>query len=292
MSLINTLKFIVEHPLNRGNKFGALARFVKWQIGARLMPYPIIYSFTTKSKLVVEKGMTSATGSVYCGLYEFNDMAFLLHVLRQEDLFIDVGANIGMYTILSAAHLGADTVAVEPIPATFSHLNRNIALNSIARRVRAFNIALGAEKGTVSITSHLGNANHIATADDDNIIEVEVDTLDHILADLFPAIMKIDVEGFETAVLAGADETLRKQSLKAIIIELNGLGARFGYDEDKVRALLNGHGFRPYTYDPFIRKLIASPASVKHNMIYIRDIPYVEQRIKTAEKVYLRNKLI
>ena len=45
--------------------------------------------------------MTGATGNIYCGLYEFLDMAFLLHFLRNGDLFGDIGSNIGSYTVLA-----------------------------------------------------------------------------------------------------------------------------------------------------------------------------------------------
>lgn len=51
--------------------------------------------------------MTGATGNIYVGLHEFEDMAFLLHVLRRTDLFVDVGANIGSYTILAGGAAGA-----------------------------------------------------------------------------------------------------------------------------------------------------------------------------------------
>jgi hypothetical protein len=47
-------------------------------------------------------GMTGATGNLYVGLHEFEEMAFLLHFLRPGDLFADVGANVGSYTILAA----------------------------------------------------------------------------------------------------------------------------------------------------------------------------------------------
>lgn len=52
------------------------------------------------ARLMVRNGMTGATGNIYCGLHEFTDMSFVLHLLRPDDLFVDVGANIGSYTVL------------------------------------------------------------------------------------------------------------------------------------------------------------------------------------------------
>lgn len=68
---------------------------------------------------------------IYMGLHEFENMAFLLHFLRKEDLFFDIGADIGSYTILASGHVGAHTFAFEPIPSTFQSLANNVAINRI-----------------------------------------------------------------------------------------------------------------------------------------------------------------
>jgi hypothetical protein len=67
------------------------------------------------------KGLTGATGNWYCGLDAFEDMAFLLHFMREEDLFVDVGANIGSYTILAGNEVGAETIEIEPITDARGH---------------------------------------------------------------------------------------------------------------------------------------------------------------------------
>ena len=74
MSLLSTLKFITSHPLNRSNKVKAILRFLRWQINTRINSYSIIYQFTERCKLIIRKGMTGATGNLYCGLHEFEDM--------------------------------------------------------------------------------------------------------------------------------------------------------------------------------------------------------------------------
>jgi hypothetical protein len=109
-----TLKFIVSHPLNRGRPLSALGRFAAWQIASRLRS-EIEFELIEGAKLIVSRGMTGATGNIYCGLHEFVEMGFLLHLLRPDDLFLDVGANIGTYTILGAGVCKARTIAFEPI---------------------------------------------------------------------------------------------------------------------------------------------------------------------------------
>ena len=85
---------MVNHPLNNSNKIAAIIRFMKWQVGSRLVPGEVIYKWVNDSKIVARSGETGVTGNVYCGLHEFADMAFLLHVLRKDDLFVDIGANV------------------------------------------------------------------------------------------------------------------------------------------------------------------------------------------------------
>lgn len=286
MSLISLMKFISSHPLNEKNKVKSILRFLKWQINTRLNPYPIVYPFTKKAKLIIQKGMTGATGNLYCGLHEYNDMAFLLHFLREEDLFVDIGANIGSYTVLASGHVGTNTFSFEPVPSTFSHLINNISINQIADKVKAFNIALGSQKGNIDFTSSYDTVNHVANKDETNTIRVPIETLDNILQNQkAPILLKIDVEGFETEVIKGASITLNQNSLKAIIIELNGSGTRYNYDEKEIHNTLVSLDFKPFQYNPKDRALTAIDKFGTHNTIYIRDTNFVKQRVMTASKI-------
>ena len=73
---------------------------------------------------------------------------FLRKLLNPGDIFIDVGAFIGFYTIY-AAKLGAKVVAFEPHPSSFEILLYNITLNNLADRITAINKAVGSYKGTL-----------------------------------------------------------------------------------------------------------------------------------------------
>lgn len=279
------LKSIYTHPFNSNNKFGSIIRFIKWQINCKLNPYPIIYQFTENSKLVMWKGLTGATGNLYCGLLEFDDMGFLLHFLRDKDLFIDIGANVGAYTILASGEVGASTIAIEPIPSTFKNLIENININQIQEKVKALNIGLGSKKDILRFTQSMDTVNHVATENESDTINIEVQKLDTIILQKKPLLIKIDVEGFETDVLEGSEEALKSEDLKAIIIELNGSGKRYGYDENLIHINLLNHGFKPYKYNPKTRKLLQIEQFGNHNTIYIKDFEFVMNRIKTSRKM-------
>lgn len=100
MKVLNSLRFILDHPLNHDRKWAAFLRWLRWQLGSRLLPGAVLVPFVEDVALLVKPGMTGATGNVYCGLHEFEDMALVLHALRPDDLFVDIGANIGSYAML------------------------------------------------------------------------------------------------------------------------------------------------------------------------------------------------
>ena len=161
-SILPTLQFIARHPLSSRRPLSAYWRYARWQIESRLRD-EVIFDWVAGSKLVARNGMTGATGNIYCGLHEFVDMAFLLHLLRPGDLFVDVGANIGSYTILASAVCGARSIAIEPDPGTVQSLNRNIEANSIGDRVTVIEAAVGAAAGTVCFTIGQDTTNRVAT---------------------------------------------------------------------------------------------------------------------------------
>ena len=96
------LRYVWNHPLNvRGGRLAAIGRVFRWQLASRLLPGPIALPYVGDTWLFATRGMTGATGNWYCGLHEVAEMAFVLHLLRPDDHFVDVGANVGSYTILA-----------------------------------------------------------------------------------------------------------------------------------------------------------------------------------------------
>lgn len=247
-------------------------------------------SFVGDTRLAVKKGMAGATGNIYTGLHDFSDMGFLLHVLRNGDLFFDIGANVGSYTILAAGYARAKTLSFEPVPSTFACLKKNIELNHLNEIVSPFNIGLGKSKRILHFTKNLDSVNHVIyqpePADITEVIAVPVETFDKFAEEHgIPILIKIDVEGFETEVLEGMTNAIKQPAIKAIIIELNGSGGRYGYDERLIDEKLRANGFLPYNYDPFKRILERVQQHDIYNTIYVRDIAFVSDRIMNAEKI-------
>ena len=270
---IETLKFIISHPLNRDRPLSALGRFVAWQIVSRLRA-EIEFEWIEGAKLIVSRGMTGATGNIYCGLHEFVEMGFLIHLLRPNDLFLDVGANIGSYTILAAKICKARAIAFEPDPDAARALRRNIAINQLNALACVREAAVGEAHGQISFTVGLDTMNRVARPDDKATHLVPIKRLDDIPDAAAPTLIKLDVEGFEEQVLAGASGLLGSPSLLAVQSELC---------TPKVQATLQFFGFERVFYDPFTRTLRLEPFGHQtFNALFVRPTEVVRERIAQA----------
>jgi len=288
MGLWQTYRFITGHPLTRGQVPQALARWLRWQLGSRVLGWPVAVPFVGTTRLLVRPGMTGATGNIYCGLHEFEDMAFVLHFLRLGDLFVDVGANIGSYTILASA-LDAKIISFEPVPETFEALLDNLHLNRLAASVEARHQAVGRHEGEIEMVADQDTTNQALVPGarySGKTIRVPMVTLDEALHGRVPKLVKIDVEGFESEVLAGARATLQSPSLRGLIIELNGSGQRYGFDEDALHRDIQALGFQPCRYDPLQRRLtdLDGGRSSSGNTLYVRDPQAAHAELQAAPR--------
>ena len=109
--------------------------------------------------------MTGATGNIYVGLQEFEDMAFTAHFLRETDLFVDIGANIGSYTIIAGSFSGCRVISIEPIPSTFEYLVNNLKLNGLEELVEAVNLGVGSKADKLVFSIEQDTVNHVITSD-------------------------------------------------------------------------------------------------------------------------------
>ncbi len=261
----------------------AWARFAWWQLRSRIQR-EVIFPWIDGQRLAVQRGMAGATGNIYVGLHEFADMMFLLHFLRKQDLFLDIGANVGSYTVLASGICRAKTWAFEPDPGSLRHLRRNIAINALDSLVTVFEFAVGREQGEVRFTTGLDTMNRIAIADDKAVRTVRLNPLDALIGSAQPAMMKVDVEGAEDGVLQGAAALLATPSLK--IIELETV------TPESAHRLAENRFERAY-YDPFSRRLDRSPNGLRSsNCLFVRDWPFVAARLAAAEKIEIFNRRI
>ncbi len=245
------------------NRAGALLRHLWWQGRKLFFPRPVRLQISKSIIMDDEPGGVISSVNML-GRYDYNNMHFVQAVLAKAPVFIDVGANIGAYTLIASEVPSAAVVSLEPIPAAFAKLERNIALNKRSG-VRALNVAASKQPGELRMTSNGASVVNQVVADDaagDGTALVAVDTLDAICArfGLSPSLIKIDVEGHEPEVLAGAVECMR--SCEACIVE-NG-------DRASIVSFMREHGMAgPFYYQHRSGTLEHAPQSLAEDQIFV-----------------------
>jgi len=156
-------------------------------------------------------------------------VAWLERSLRDGDVFYDVGANVGAYSLVAASLSGRDVkvYAFEPGVRTFESLSENIAVNGLHDRVMAMPVALTDRTGIVRFeyaSVEAGAARHpgVLTTTAGNVSGVLGYRLDELVAQFClprPTHIKIDVDGSELLVLRGAEATLGDPHLRTLIVE-------------------------------------------------------------------------
>ena len=283
-----TAHFICSHPLARRQKFEAIKRWILWQIKSRASLEHITVPWIENAVLKIKRGMTGATGNVYCGLHEFEDMALLLHFFSNDQgLFLDTGANIGSYTILASKVGRAKTIAVEPVASTAAALRENIQANLIGEKVEVFQAAVGGKAGKVWFSLDRDTTNQVVEMAYSGTKElIEVQTIDQILDGRPAEFWKVDVEGLEEEVLAGAATSLRNPKVQVILLE---------GDSEKIRSIMATNHFKKAQYDPFekqIRELKAGEPGAGANNLWVRDPDQITARCRKARPIHVYGQII
>jgi len=190
------------------------------------------------------------------------------------DVFFDVGANIGVFSLYAAArHKDLRVVAFEPEFSNLHYLKENVLANGLGERIGVFGIALGDGDGlstlhlqdtTPGAAVHTESRDDIATTAEGYAVTwregIATATLDSACAHLnmVPAALKIDTDGNEAKVLAGGKLTLADPRLRAVTLEMPP-AAR---DQETCRALLRDAGFA-----------LAWSRPTARNQTWVREVP-------------------
>ena len=155
---------------------------------------------------------------------------------NSKDVFLDIGANVGMYTIFASAYRGVTTYAFEPESLNFSLLNRNLYLNHLHNKVTAYCIAISDvtkfDKLYLSSFTLGGSCHSFSEEVDFHLNKMDSPfeqgsfstTIDEMVNSGVieqPNHIKVDVDGFEHKVFDGAIETLTNPICQSILLELN-----------------------------------------------------------------------
>ncbi|MEH6764531.1 MAG: FkbM family methyltransferase [Aequorivita antarctica] len=291
--IIRRLKQFKGHPLTKEKPYGALWRYISFNLKNRLVQEQTV-DWVGDLKFYARKGDAGLVGNIYYGVYEFEESIFLLHFLQEGDVFLDVGANLGHYSLLLSGIKKCRSIAVEPVPATYNQLVRNIKLNKLEGLIELHNLGVAEKAGRLNFSTDRNTMDRIVADTYKNSVQVSVSTIDTIVNHNSPLALKIDVEGYEYFALQGAGQLLESPDMKVVIIELNGSGKKYGIEDEKVFQMLLNKGFKPVEYDFKQRKLIELKNFNTHkfNTVFVRDFEFVAKRVLKSEKIKIKNRNI
>ncbi len=178
----------------------------------------------------------------------------LMSKVREGDIIVDVGAFIGLYTIALAKRVGSKgkVIAFEPEPKNFLELNEHIKLNNISDRVELIQMAVGEKHGKVFFELSRSCESRILGIQNENSTSVECVTLDEIFINKRLDILKVDVEGYEEAVLKGAARLLHDPSRapRAMFIEVHpSMWKDTGTSSESLLTLIRNYGYQVHNLD-------------------------------------------
>lgn len=199
--------------------------------------------------------------AIFLKNFEVDEITFLSKYLKEGDRFLDIGSNFGYYTLIASNLVGTSgkVYAIEPATKTYNRLLRNVELNK-AVNVIPIKLAVSEKKGKLpmNVSRDGYDAWNSLTKPDATgeffVEEVETDTIDGLIENVDDIskikMMKIDVEGWEVALLKGGENFFNKPNAPIFQIEFNDRAlTNAGYSSQFLFDSLLEMGFGLYKYN-------------------------------------------
>lgn len=156
----------------------------------------------------------ASTHACWLGTYERDKLELFVASLCEGDVVYDVGAHVGVYSLVAARHVGplGRVYAFEPLPRNLGYLNEHLALNGV-KNCTVLEAAVGSEAGTATFDKSVHPAMGHLGATGGPVISVRTVVIDDLVtsgAIRPPAVIKLDIEGAEYEALRGATQTLAR----------------------------------------------------------------------------------
>jgi FkbM family methyltransferase len=242
---------------------------------------------------------------IFCGRFERNEQTFLWRYLRPGDLFVDIGANIGLFTVIAATRVTqrGTVYAFEPVMTARRRLEENVQLNHLGN-VHVEPFALSDQDGWLEILvptdgwdawSSLATPTAGRDIRKDRVETLTWDTFAKERGQLRPTMMKIDVEGWENRVLSGATATLSATDAPLLQVEFCDKAAHAARSSC---ALLYQHllelGYTVCDYDRTHNRLRPEPLRSSYpyiNLYATKHLHHDNDRLRRFPTDWLRPKL-
>ena len=267
---------VLTHPANQAHRWRSLGRAVRWQIRKRIWPHPIDIPFEGLVLRCYPDSGSASNVFYFTERYDFHEMAFVERYLRPGDGFLDIGANIGTYSLLAASKVGREgrIQAFEALPVAASRARENFALNGLTN-AEVHEVAVGDHVGRVTFLDFdVSSTVDTPASRRGKVIEVAADRLEAVVPGRNYALAKLDVEGVELQALRGAESLIERQDPPVWLVEIiDSQLAKHGVSGEELVAWFADRGFAPAWYDSNTGVLdLASGVWQQHdNVFFVAD---------------------
>jgi len=188
----------------------------------------------------------------FTGEYETGTLRVLKGILQNKGVFLDIGANIGLYSLYVSYYFPEIKIfSFEPLNSAHDILAENIRLNEF-KNIETFNYALGSQRESLYIHEHEYERGSSFITSKPTNEEISLFSLDELYENLTSekiSAIKVDVEGFELEVLKGGENIIFKKHRPIIIVECSDLRNYHKATKDDIFELMSNYGYVLYKSD-------------------------------------------
>lgn len=290
MNYLFSFQKVLNHPNNKKAKINTLGRLLLWKLNQIFLHKSIIVNLTPEMKCVCHPDSSFGSLIIYTKFPEYEEMNFIYDFLKKDDIFVDVGANIGAHTLMAASKIKTGKIfSFEPSAKALKYLKENIQINHLKSKVIIVDRVVSNINGFESFT--LGKHSEIDRIGEKGDIFHKTKMIPSVSLDKFLLenkidcvdLIKIDVEGAELKVLEGLKDYLSKGKVGVIIFEINSNCGVYGYSVKDIINFLEQNNFILYALDSKskLSKLIVKDIDSLHtfNALAVYQSKKVQNRI-------------
>lgn len=249
---IKSLKGVLNHPNNTNSTIRTIVRIIWWKINQSIFKFPAIIEISEGVRCICYPDNSYGGLVVYTKLPEYYDMKFMIKIINKNDIFVDVGAGIGDYSIIAASIIDKGKVyAFEPDQRARKIFIENITLNKMKNKIQVEGQIVSDKEGHEYFKSEKqSEISHISLSDRGTSIKSL--TLDKYLKKYNIKrikLIKIDVEGAELKVLKGLENIITTHAIDSLIVEVNKNSKKYGFSRNDLINFFESHDYEIFYYD-------------------------------------------
>ncbi len=267
--------------------------FIKHSMATYAGPHTVLTYLKDESPIFVNTGDLGCPSPIISGgIWEPENLSVLYSFVTDNTVFLDIGANIGYFSIAIGNRLkgGGKVFAIEPHPILTKLIERSVQLNGLEAVVKIYQCAVSDQQGTLDLfypDDHLGKGSFIRNANEQGqCLSVPSHRLDDLLSkDLVVDLIKIDVEGHELNVLRGMQEVLKRSPKAKVLFEkLESSTA----ETNEIGRLFREHGLSLYGVGPHALLFPLDITSYQAWIGYVLAAPHylIDRYLRTGFSVY------